>query len=46
MTWWYYLVGMAFVFAGAYKLFTTGYTAGVIWIVIGILFGVLARMKK
>lgn len=43
---WYYFVAVAFVGAGLYKVIAQDIMPGVTWIVIGILFGLLARTKK
>lgn len=43
MNLWYLFVGIGFVGAGIYKIMSSGFAAGVIWIIIGVLFGFLAR---
>jgi hypothetical protein len=46
MNLWYLLVGIGFVGAGSYKMLSNDYTTGATWIIIGVLFGLLARMYK
>lgn len=43
---WYLLVGIGFVGAGIYKMMSSSFAAGVIWIIIGVLFGFLARTNN
>lgn len=43
---WYVLVGIAFIVAGVYKIVLGSYTSGLIWIVIGVLFGILSRYSN
>lgn len=43
---WYVLVGVAFIVAGAYKIVLGSFTSGFIWIVIGVLFGILSRYSN
>ena len=40
---WYILVGVAFVVGGVYRIVNGNLTAGLIWVVIGILFALLSR---
>jgi len=46
MNFWYLLVGIGFVGAGTYKMLSNSFTSGAIWIVIGVLFGLLARVNN
>lgn len=46
MNLWYLLVGIAFVGAGTYKMMSNNFAAGAIWIIIGVLFGLLARINN
>ena len=39
---WYILVGVAFVVGGVYRIVNGNFTAGLIWVVIGILFALLS----
>ncbi|MGI1660125.1 MAG: hypothetical protein ACRKFN_14345 [Desulfitobacterium sp.] len=43
---WYILVSVAFIAAGIYKGVNGNLTSGLIWVVIGVLFGLLARADK
>lgn len=46
MFYWYLLVGIGFIGAGVYKIASNFYTTGIIWIIIGVLFGILARVNN
>lgn len=46
MNLWYLIAGLAFVGAGIYKIITNNGSVGVTWVVIGILFGLLARFNN
>ena len=46
MNLWYLLVGIGFVGAGTYKMLSNNYTIGAVWIISGVLFGLLARIDN
>jgi len=46
MNLWYLLVGIGFVVAGTYKMMSNSFASGAIWIIIGVLFGLLARINN
>lgn len=43
MNLWYLFAGLAFAGAGIYKIITNSFSVGVTWIILGILFVLLAR---
>ena len=46
MNLWDLLVGIGFVVAGTYKMMSNRFALGAIWIIIGVLFGLLARINN
>jgi len=46
MNLWYLIAGLAFIGAGIYKIITNNVSVGVTWIILGVLFGLLARFSN
>ncbi len=46
MNFWYLIVGSGFIGAGAYKIYMHNPSTGLVWVIIGVLFGLLARQRK